>query len=257
VATPPWNPSPAVTVEGDGHTDAKRDKVPYVRGNTFPSHCGEVTYDGQLKTLLPVDDMVDRMMSELDRTGQLDNTLVILTSDNGFAHADRGLTSKGMAYTEHTKVPFLVRWDGVFEGGFVDHRPVGGEDFLPTYLDAARYLPPQLKYHLDGRSFLPGRPGRTEKLLEFGPVGRPSPTGYKGHRGIPTWASLTTAAWQYIEYYGADNTTVAFREYFDRTADPWELDNVLADHDSGNDPDVDALSARLQRAVHCTGRDCP
>jgi N-acetylglucosamine-6-sulfatase len=57
---------------------------------------------------------------------------VILTSDNGFARGDRGLTSKGMGYTEHSRVPFLVRWDGVFEPGSVDHRPVGGEDFLPT-----------------------------------------------------------------------------------------------------------------------------
>jgi arylsulfatase A-like enzyme len=257
VATPPWNPSPAVTVEGNGNTGAKADKVRYIRDNTFPAQCGQTTYDGQLKTLLAVDEMVDRMMTELQSTGQLDNTLVILTSDNGFAHGDRGLTSKGMGYTEHARVPFLVRWDGVFEPGSVDHRPVGGEDFLPTYLDAARYIPPSLKYRLDGRSFLPGRPGRSEKLLEFGPVGRPTPNGYKGHRAIPTWASLVGDRWQYIEYYEADNTSVAFREYYDLRSDPWELENVLADRDPNNDPDLEDLSARLARAVHCAGRSCP
>jgi len=257
VATPSWNPSPAVTVEGDGNTAAKADKVRYIRDNNFPEPCGKATYDGQLKTLLSVDEMVDRMMTELRDTGQLDNTLVILTSDNGFAHGDRGLTSKGMGYTEHVRVPFLVRWNGVFEPGAVDHRPVGGEDFLPTYLDAARYLPPTLRYRLDGRSFLPGRPGRSAKLLEFGPVGRPTPAGYKGHRGIPTWASLVGDRWQYIEYYEADNTSVAFREYYDLKSDPWELENLLADRDPGNDPDVEDLSARLARAVHCSGRDCP
>jgi arylsulfatase A-like enzyme len=257
VATPPWQPSPAVTVEGGNNTAAKSDKVPYVRSNTFPESCGQVTYDGQMKTLLSVDDMVDRMMTELQKNNQLDNTLVIFTSDNGFAHGDRGLTSKGMAYTEHVKVPFMARWDGVFAPGTVDHRPVGGEDFLPTYLDAARYAPPVLKYRLDGRSFLPGRPGRTEKLLEFGPDGRPTPAGYKGHRGIPTWASLRTADWQYIEYYGADNTTVAFREYFDLKSDPWELQNTLADNDPKNDPDVASLSAELARAEHCSGKSCP
>ena len=257
VDTPPWKPSPAVTVEGDNRTGAKSDKARYLRDNNFPTHCGQATYDGQLKTLLSVDELVDRMMSELQRTGQLANTMVILTSDNGFAHGDRGLTSKGLAYTEHTRVPFLVRWDGVFKAGFVDHRPVGGEDFLPTYLDAARYNPPQLKYSLDGRSFLPGHPARTEKLLEFGPVGRPTPSDYKGHRGIPTWASLVAERWQYIEYYDTDNTKVAFREYYDLKRDPWELENTLADNDRRNDPDVDALSARLRRAVRCAGRACP
>jgi arylsulfatase A-like enzyme len=258
---PPWQPTPPVTVEGDSNTAAKSDKVPYVRQNTFPSTCGEVTYQGHMKTLLAVDDMVDRIMTTLQADGELENTLVIFTSDNGFAWGDRGVTSKGLPYTEHVKVPFLVRWDGVFEAGAVDHRPVGGEDFLPTYLQAARYTPRELRYPLDGRSFLPGEPGKGAKYLEFGPVGRPSPDGYQGHRGIPTWASLRTRRWQYIEYYGSDNTTVSFREYYDLTADPWELDNVLADKDPGNDPDVAALSAQLQRYSHCAGTNgsdaCP
>jgi arylsulfatase A-like enzyme len=257
VATPPWQPSPAVTVEGDSNTAAKADKVPYVRNNTFPSSCGQVTYDGQLKTLLSVDDMVDRMMTELQKNGQLDHTMVILTSDNGFAHGDRGLTSKGMPYTEHVKVPFMVRWDGVFQPGAIDVRPVGGEDFLPTYLDAAQYTPPQLRYALDGKSFLPGRPGKDVKFLEFGPVGRPTPTGYKGHRGIPTWASIRGPDWHYIEYYDADNVTVSFREYYDLRADPWELNNLLADNNPSNDPDVVALSTRLHHLWTCVGTTGP
>jgi arylsulfatase A-like enzyme len=258
VATPAWQPSPAVTVEdGPGAAAQKADKVPYLRNNSFPQSCGEATYDGQMKTLLSVDDMVDRVMTELQKNGQLANTLVVFTSDNGFAHADRGLTSKGLPYTEHTKVPFMVRWDGVFAAGAVDHRLVGGEDFLPTYLDAVRYQPPVLKYRLDGRSFLPGRAGRAEKLLEFGPDGRATPSGYKGHRGIPTWASLRSPTFQYIEYYAADGTTVTWREYYDLRSDPWELSSLLADNDQSNDPDVNALSARLKAAEHCTGSGCP
>ncbi|HEY0397008.1 MAG TPA: sulfatase, partial [Acidimicrobiia bacterium] len=248
---PAFAPSPAVTVEGDNNHAAKADKVPYIRNNSFPSSCGAVTYEGQMKTLLAVDDMVDRLMATLQHNGELSNTLVIFTSDNGFAHGDRGLTSKGMPYSEHINVPLMARWDGVLPAGVVDHRLVGGEDFLPTYLDAAGYTPPELRYPLDGRSFLPGRPARDEKLLEFGPVGRATPAGYKGHRGIPTWATLRTAGYQYIEYYDTDNVTVTFREYYDLRADPWELRNLLADTDPHNDPDVDGLSARLRQSERC------
>ena len=86
----------------------------------------------------------------------------------------------------------------------------------------------------------------------------PNPPGYTGnHRSIPTWVSMRTTTWQYIEYYGNDNTTVAFREYYDLKSDPWELQNVLADNDPKNDPDVAGLSARLQRAEHCAGRAGP
>jgi arylsulfatase A-like enzyme len=83
---------------------------------------------------------------------------------------------------------------------------------------------------------------------------RPSPKNYQGHRGIPTWASLRTKQWQYIEFYEKDdNTTINWKEYYDLTADPWELNNLLADKDPSNDPDTEALSARLHKAAHCVG----
>jgi arylsulfatase A-like enzyme len=147
-----------------------------------------------------------------------------------------------------------VRWDGVFPPGTKDERLVGTEDYLPTYLDAAGYQPSEIHYPFDGRSFLPGRPARAEKYLELGPVLKPSPKDYKGHRGIPAWASLRTKNWQYIEFYEkSNNTALHFREYYDLVADPWQLSNVLADKDPGNDPDVEALSARLRKAAVCVG----
>ncbi|MDQ1489443.1 MAG: hypothetical protein QOJ23_1957 [Actinomycetota bacterium] len=40
-----------------------------------------------------------------------------------------------MPYSDHINVPLMARWDGVLPAGVVDHRLVGGEDFLPTYYD--------------------------------------------------------------------------------------------------------------------------
>ena len=111
-------------------------------------------------TLLAADEMVDRIMAHLEVGGDLGRTLVVFTSDNGFAWGERGMTSKGLPYTEHVKVPVLARWDGVFPAGGADRRPVSGEDFLPTFLQAAGYQPPAPRHPLDGRSFLPGEPGR-------------------------------------------------------------------------------------------------
>lgn len=251
----PWQPTPAVTVEGGPNGRAeKADKAPFLRGKDFTERCGAVTHEGHMRTLFAADDMVEVMMTALEANGELADTLVIFTSDNGFSWNERGATSKGLPYTEHVKVPFLVRWDGVFPAGAVDSRLVSGEDFLPTYLEAAGSTPPQLGHPLDGRSFLPGAPGRDVKYLEFGPVGRPSPTTYQGHLGIPSWASLRSPAWQYVEYYEShDNSTVHYREYYDLVADPWQLDNLLADGDPANDPDVAGLSAEVHRLWTCAG----
>ena len=252
---PPWKPTPAEQIEGGPNGKAeKQDKAPWVRGANFSHKCGQVTYDGAMKTLMVADDMVDTVMTRLQERGELANTLILFSTDNGYAWNERGMTSKGAPWTEHVQAPLLVRWDGVFPPGTTDERLVGTEDYLPTYLDAAGYTPPQVKYAFDGRSFLPGRPARTEKYLELGPVLRPSPKEYKGHRGIPAWASLRTKQWQYIEFYDKkNNTDLHWREYYDLVADPWELDNLLADKDPGNDPDVTALSARLRKAIDCAG----
>jgi arylsulfatase A-like enzyme len=252
---PPWKPTPAEQIEGGPNGKAeKQDKAPWVRGHNFTHKCGQVTYDGAMKTLMVADDMVDTVMTRLQERGELANTLILLGTDNGYSWNERGMTSKSAPWTEHVQSPLLVRWDGVFPPGTTDERLVGTEDYLPTYLDAAGYTPPQVGHPFDGRSFLPGRPARTEKYLEYGPVLRPSPKGYKGHRGIPAWASLRTKQWQYIEFYEKNNNTdVNWREYYDLVADPWELNNLLADKEPGNDPDVTALSARLQKATGCAG----
>jgi arylsulfatase A-like enzyme len=252
---PPWQPTPAEEIEGgpNGKVE-KQDKAPFVRSQNFSHKCGQVTYDGAMKTLMVADDMVDTVMTRLQTDGELANTLVLFTTDNGYAWNERGMTSKGAPWTEHIQAPLLVRWDGVFPPGTVDERLVGTEDYLPTFLDAAGSTPPQIKYPFDGRSFLPGRTARTEKYLEFGPVLRPSPKGYKGHRGIPAWAALRTKQWHYIEFYERDsNTQLQWQEYYDLSADPWELNNLLFDKNPANDPDVAALSARLHKAVTCAG----
>jgi arylsulfatase A-like enzyme len=256
LAVPSFRPSPANTVEGA--PAEKRDKVKALQGHTMDPAKVRTYHDGMLKTLLAADEMIDNVMKTLEAKGELDNTLVIFTSDNGFSWGERGVESKGWPYREHISVPFLVRWPSVVPVGAVDQRPVGGEDILPTLLEAAQYSPPQLGYPLDGKSFLPGNPGKAYKYLEFGPRPGPAPAGYTGnHKGIPTWAALRTPTWHYIEYYDeSDHATVTFREYYDLTSDPWELQNLLAANDPAgpaNDPDVGTLSAQLEGLRTCSG----
>ena len=241
---PAWEPSPAVS---ENTTDAKADKPKWIRSRQQPMEKSRTKHDGAMRTLLHFDAEFDRLMRALEANGELDGTLVIFTSDNGYSWGERGMTSKGVPYTESVKVPFFVRWPRIFAAGAVDYRPVSGVDIMPTIFDATGISPPNLRYPLDGRSFLPARPGRAEILLEW----------HYGHLGIPTWASMRTPEWQYIEWFDDDGSTRTFREYYNLIDDPWQLENLLADTDPSNDPDVATLSARLAEARRCAGSGPP
>lgn len=236
---PAFVPSPAFD-------DDKADKAPFLRdldrtmGETVAEH------DNQLRTLLSVDDMVDSIMKGLQENGELDNTLIIYSSDNGYHWGEFGVRGKGLPFSESVRVPYVVRWPGHVDAGATDHRLVGNVDLVPSILDAAGIAPPAVGYPFDGRSIFGGY-ARQESLTEF----------HSGYHDYPSWASIRTRDWFYAEYYGSDDRTISFREYYDLASDPHQLTNVLKDDRSQNDPDVAALSARLTQLRTCAGTTGP
>jgi arylsulfatase A-like enzyme len=201
---------------------------------------------GQLRTLLSVDDLVDRVLRRLAGLGELDHTLVFFLSDNGYAWGEHRHIGKFVPYTESIRVPFLVRWPGRLPAGTVDDRLVATVDIKPTVLEAAGIAPDPGDV-VDGRSLLDGR--RRERLLaEYWRDQANAP-------GIRGWAALRTATWQYIENYDQPGGGT-FREFYDLTHDPGMQRNLLADDDSGNDPPV-SLAAELAAARACAGAGCP
>ena len=201
-----------------------------------------------IRTLYTVDDQVDRLMRHLQATGELANTLVIFTSDNGFLLGEHKTTEKFLPYRKAVEVPFLVRWPGRIPAGAVDDRLVTYVDVLPTIVAAAGVT--QAHATLDGRDLLSGHT-RQRALIEYWHDANNS-------RTIPTWASIRTAAYQYSEYYDIANpATVTFREYYNLQADPYQLVNLLADGVPANDPDTAPLSQALRAARQCAGASCP
>jgi arylsulfatase A-like enzyme len=246
---PEWEPSPAVT-EKD-----RSDKPEFIRKHKFTVEEGREARTGQLRTLLAVDEMVDRIFRRLQETGELEDTLAIYTSDSGWQYGEHGLRSKATPYTASVAVPFYVRWPGRLAAGASDPRPVAPVDVAPTVLEAAG-LSPKLAYPFDGRSLLKPE-GRKESLLEH----HHSPD----FSSVPSWASIRNQEFQYVEWYADEaGTKIKVREYYDLTADPWQLENILGDKDPANDPapaTLDDVSSRLARYRRCAGtsgsKACP
>ena len=239
-----WDGTPAVR-ERD-----RSDKPPFVRRVHYSLSEGRAVREGQLRSLMSVDDMVARVFRTLRTLGEARNTLAIFTSDNGFLWADHHLGGarrtagqKRLPYTASIEIPFLLRWPGHVAAGSHDNRLTGNVDIAPTVLHAAGVAADPTKPPLDGRSLFSGE-SRARIPLEY----------WHGRQSdwIPTWASLRTHDYQYIEYYRDDGTRF-FREYYDLVRDPWQLRNLFRDGNAANDPDVSAISAQLRLDRRCRG----
>jgi arylsulfatase A-like enzyme len=233
---PGWHPNPAVLEED------RSDKPPYVRKRHTSLEDARRIRRQQLRTLMSVDDMVERAMRLLGRLHERRDTLVIFVSDNGYLWGEHGLRAKLVPYFPSINIPLLIRWPGRVPDGVRDGRAGTNADLLPTILDATM-IEPDPGHQLDGTSLLDT--WTRERLL----------TEFWSEAGIPSWASIRTSEYQYVEYY--DGEEVTFREYYDLAADPWQLVNLLADGDPSNNPDVGSLSTRLALDRSCSGTEGP
>jgi arylsulfatase A-like enzyme len=184
-----------------------------------------------LASLLGVDRAIASMVAVLSRRGQLKNTVIVFTSDNGYLWGEHRLLRKIWPYEESIRVPLVVMvpW---LAGGRTDPHLALNIDLAPTIARLA-HVTPGLK--ADGRSLVP--------LLE----GAPAPSRrafvveYLGHEytapGPPRFEAIRTERYLYVEYENG------WRELYDLAGDPLELSNLAGL------PAVAALQARLAKQL--------
>ena len=130
-------------------------------------------YRQRILSLQAVDEMFVELVKVLEQTGQMDNTYIVFTSDNGFHFGQHRLVEgKGTFYKEDIVVPFIVRGPGVTENRTVAGFLAGNVDIPLTIADWAGVVPPDF---VEGRSLakvLAGEPApekdcREAYLLEY------------------------------------------------------------------------------------------
>ena len=108
-------------------------------------------WEGKLEELRDVDDQVRDLVRTLSETGQLDNTVIMMVSDNGYLLGEHRLFQKKQPYEESTGIPFVVRGPGFAPGA--PRALVSQVDLMPTTLEVAG-LDPDDGRTLEGRSML-------------------------------------------------------------------------------------------------------
>ncbi len=178
-----------------------------------------------------VDSSIGCVLDALEETGQLDNTLIIFTSDHGELLGDCGLWSKSRPHDSSVRVPLLLRWPKAFRPGSLRHDFADNLDLLPTVLDACNIDYPA-DMDLPGESLLTPQDcsvrRRDEHYMENG-------------RGAGRVVSLRSRQYKY-NFWFADG----FEELYDLEDDPCETRNLLVS-EAGTEPgDVHArMRARL------------
>ena len=175
----------------------------------------------QMRCLSSVDDGIGRLFTALEKNGQLDNTIIIYTSDNGMLMGQHGeFNQKRWAYDPAIRVPLLMRFPSTVDAGSICEKIVLNVDIAPTILDIAGVRP---IVPMHGQSFLPllkneDAPWRKAFLAEY--------FLEKVVPKVPSWKAVRTEDWKYIQF-SEDNDSL--NELYNLKADPDEEHNLIAD----------------------------
>jgi arylsulfatase A-like enzyme len=236
----------------------------------------QTRYQHRLETLLSVDDQIERIVNDLSARGQLSNTYLIFTSDNGFMQGQHRLhQGKFAPYEPSVQVPLMIRGPGIPPGG-LPRAAVWNGDIPATILKIANAEPgvPQ-----DGRSLLPYAQDPNLKstrpiLLETGPPGATNEPGTpvseasaKVHfstyvknldldhtaqiaRAIvaPRYRAIHTNRYVLVKYSNGN------REMYDLAKDPLEVKSIYKN--SRYFPVRKYLLKKLAKLSGCAGGKC-
>jgi N-acetylglucosamine-6-sulfatase len=205
----------------------------------------------RLATLLAVDQAVVAIWRALEATGRVENTLVMILSDNGFLMGQHRMGGKQAPYDQVVRVPMLAYGPGFAAG--TDGRLAANVDVAPTVADAAGVALP----NADGRSLLQSW-DRDVVLIEWFVTDRDvNNINMTPASAPPPYKALRSRDFLYVEWSTGE------REYYDyrNDNDPYELNNLLADW-QGHQPTLDPqeaqrLQARLAEVKDCEGAACP
>ena len=209
-----------------------------------------MAYNAYLKKFLRcvkgIDDNLARLFTHLEDTGQMDNTIIIYTGDQGFMLGEHDFQDKRWMYEESQRMPLLVRYPKKIKAGTVIDSCVENVDFGPTMLDMANLDIPE---SMQGKSF--------KQHLEIGkePAGWKQTAYYRYwmhmvHHDNPAHVGIRTKTHKLIYFYGCNYDggyqTPAGWELYDLVKDPHETINLC------NDPANAELVADLKKQLVAT-----
>lgn len=187
-------------------------------------------------TIASVDENIGKMLDFLEKSGELENTIIVYTSDQGFFLGEHGWFDKRFMYEESMRMPLIVRYSNAIKAGVRTKALTMNIDFAPTFID---YAGAKIPADIQGTSL--------RKVLENGGI---TPDEWRNevyyhYYEYPSWHSvkrhygIRTNRYKLIHFYH----DIDAWELYDLEIDPLELQNKI------NDPAYDNIEATLRKQL--------
>ncbi|WP_281888784.1 sulfatase [Paenibacillus sp. YYML68] len=201
-----------------------------------------------LRTVAAIDDSIGRLLDCLEALGELDDTIIVYTSDQGMFLGEHDYQDKRWSYEESLRAPLIIRYPRSIPAQSVCDELMANIDMAPTLLDYAGLPIPATMQGTTQRAVIESRsdvPVRTSVYFRY--------WMHLAHRhDNPAHYGIRTRQYKLIFYYGLpldasgaiDRPTPPGWELYDLTSDPYELNNVYGD------PAYADVTHRLKEELH-------
>lgn len=201
-----------------GSETGSLEETPTAYFGNFPQEEIESSRRSYYAAISHVDEQIGRVIKALEERGELENTLILYTSDHGDMMGDHHLWRKCRALEGAANIPMIIRWPenmGVKkERGLVSDKLVELRDVMPTFLDAADIKHP---IKVDGKSMfrvISGKSWRKILDLEHAQI----------YEDENAWTALTDGNYKYIYH-----TLTGKQQLFNLKNDPSEMNDLCSD----------------------------
>ena len=182
----------------------------------------KLTYQKYIKDYMRcvkgIDDGVGRILSYLEESGELDNTIIIYTSDQGMYLGEHNFFDKRLGLDEAMKMPFLIRYPQKINSGLIIDKLVNNVDYTSTLLAFAGISIPHEMQGISFKEILEGKQTGKERKVSF----------YAFYsNGSPKHFGIRTKEFKLLKYVDKTGSVIG-SDLFDLKNDPHEIKDLSA-----------------------------
>ncbi len=211
------NDAPQVALKRGGEIAAYK---PVPENGVIDSELRRQLIHGYYASMSFVDAQIGKVITELDRLGLTDNTIIVLWGDHGFHLGDLGIWTKHTNFEQATRIPILIHAPGTTKPGSATKQLAESVDLFPTIAELAGLPVPTGPQPIDGLSLVP--------VLIDGHI-RVRDHAFHAFPNRKLGRAIRTERYRFVEWENPnDGDEIEVYELYDYATDPHETQNHAA-----------------------------